>query len=279
MTPKNFLTILLLAIICLASVAVAQEVQPAPTAEPAEPASSAEPASPVAPQPQIKSKEELEAIQAIQAAMDPASRIAACDALIESFPKTEFNTFALQMAAISAQMMNDYEKMMIYGERTLEADPNNFVVMLAMANGMAQKTKKFDLDKEEKLGQSTEYAKRALELIDVAPRPNPGVTDAMWDDAKRDFTAQGYEALGMVGLVREDYEAAVENFKKSVDIAVLPNPATSVRLGAAYNKVGNPGEALATLDAVLTDTSLHPQIRQVAQSERARAAKMQAEKK
>jgi tetratricopeptide (TPR) repeat protein len=273
MTSKSIPTILLLAIICLASIAVAQEAQPAPAAEPAAAA------SPVAPQPQIKSQEELQAIQAIQSAMDPASRLAACDALIENFPKTEFHEFALQMATISAQMMNDYEKMMIYGERTLAVAPENYMVMLAMANGMAQKTQKFDLDKEEKLGQSTEFANKAIELIKVAPRPNPQITDDMWKEAKRDFTAQGYEALGMIGLVRENYEDAVENFKKAVDVAVIPNPATNVRLGAAYNKVGNPGEALATLDAVLADSNLHPQIRQFAQSERARAAKMQAEKK
>jgi len=271
MTSRKFLTIFLPAIMCLASSAVAQEAQPAPAAPAA--------ATPVAPQPKIKSKEELAAIQAIQSAMDPASRLAACDALIENFPKTEFNAFALQMATVSAQMMNDYEKMMIYGERTLAADPDNYIVMLAMANGMAQKTQKFDLDKEEKLSQATEYANKAIELIKDAPRPNPGVTEEMWTEAKRDFTAQGYEALGMVGLVREDYQSAVDNFKKAVDTAVIPNAATNVRLGAAYNKIGNPGEAIATLDSVLADTNVHPQIRQFAETERARAVKMQAEKK
>ena len=50
-------------------------------------------------------------------------------------------------------------------------------------------------------------------------------------------------------------------------------------LAAAYNKIGNPGEAIAMLDSVLADTNIHPQIRQFAQSERAIAVKLQAEKK
>ncbi len=270
MTTKKILIGVLLTIFCLVALGAAQQAQEA--AEPAQPS------SPVAPQPQIKSQQELEAIQAIQNAPDPTSRIQACEDLAVKFPESEFKGFALQMATISAQMMDDYEKMMIYGDRTLEADPDNFVVMLAMANGLAQRTKKFDLDKEEKLSRATELATKALDIIDGAPRPNPQVTDEQWESAKNDFRAQAYEAMGIVELVREDYPEAVDAFKKAVDVGVMSNPATKVRLAAAYNQVGNPGEAIVTLDDVLAEADLHPQIRQIAQAERARAVKLQESK-
>jgi len=230
--------------------------------------------SPVAPQPQIKSQKELEAIQKILQAPDDRSRIKAAEELIQNFADSEFKGFALQMATLSAQQLNDYEQMMVYGERTLEVDPNNFAVMLTMASAMAQRTRKFDLDKEEKLQRATDLVNKAMGILENAPRPNPQVSDQQWEAAKRDFRAQGYEALGLVALAREDYPKAIEWFKKAIDTGVSPNPATKLRLAAAYNMVGNHDEAIATLDDVLADPQLHPQLREIAQNERLRAVQL-----
>ena len=52
-----------------------------------------------------------------------------------NFADTEFKAIALQVAAASAQQKNDFEKMVVYAERTLEADPKNYPAMLMLANG------------------------------------------------------------------------------------------------------------------------------------------------
>ncbi len=211
-------------------------------------------------------------------AADPASRVEAVDKFVTDFPDSEWTGFALQVATISYQAMNDYENMMIYGERTLEADPDNFTVMLAMAAAMAQKTREFDLDKEEKLTRASELANKALGIIENAPRPNPNVTEEMWVSAKSDFKAQAQEALGMVAMVRDNHQEAADHFKQSIDVGSTPSPITKVRLAAAYTELGNYGEAIATLDDVLADSDLHPQIRRIAEDERARAMKAQEAK-
>src|SRR5919112_5979891 len=77
-------------------------------------------------QPKPKSQKEVDAIMAIQNAQEPAARIAAVENLLTKFADTEFKPYALMVAAASAQQMNDFEKMVIYAERTLEADPKNF---------------------------------------------------------------------------------------------------------------------------------------------------------
>ena len=242
-------------------------------------AAGAQSSSPVAPQPKIKSQKELQAIQAMMNAADPNSRIEAANKFVEEFPDSEFKAFGLQVATLSYQMLNDYDNLMIYGERTLEADPNSYGVLLAMANALAQRTREFDLDKEEKLGRATEYANKALEILEKAPRPNANVTDAQWEKAKSDLRAQAHEALGLVALDRKDYEKAVTELKLAVDLATSSNEGTKVRLGAAYNGVGNYGEAIATLDAVLAKQNLHPAIRRVAEAEKAKAVKLQEAKK
>jgi len=274
---NRFLCRILLVLMGAAALLFSQETQEAgPPLTPPEAPPQAQ--SPVAKQPQIKSQKELEAIQAITNALDPNSRMKACDDLVADFPDSEFKAFALQMATISAQMLNDYDKMMIYGERTLEADPNNYVVMLAMANALAQRTREFDLDKEEKLKRAEDLANKALELLATAPRPNPQVTDEQWEQAKADFSSQAHEALGLVALVRKNYNVAVEEFKKAIDIAHTPNAATKVRYAAALNQQGNHDEAIVVLDDVLSDAQLHPTIRQIAQSERLRAVKLKEAK-
>lgn len=248
-----------------------QEAPQAPQAAP--PAGS-----PVAPQPKIKSQKELEAIQAIGSALDPASRIKACEDLIKNFADSEFKTFALQMAALSAQEANDYEKMMIYGERTLEADPDNYMVLVAMASGLAQRTREFDLDKEEKLKRSADYANRALKALGTALRPNPNITEEQWEGAKRDFRAQAHESLGMGAMVRKDYDTAIAEFKTAIDTGATPNPGVKLRLAAALNEKGNHDEAIAMIDDILADADLHPQIRSIAQNERLRATQMKEAK-
>jgi tetratricopeptide (TPR) repeat protein len=249
----------------------AQEAQQAPAA-------AEESTSPVAPQPAIKTQEELNGLQAILTAASNQARIDAVDAFVEKFPKSEWLGFALQLGAVSYQQMNDYENLMIYGERALEADPNSYQVMLAMATALAQRTREFDLDKEEKLSRATELANDALKTLSTALRPNANITDAQWEAAKNDLTSQAYEALGMVAMIRENYEEAVDQFKKSIDMNTNPVPVTQVRLGSAYINLGNYGEAMATLDAALANPELQGQARELAQTQRDRAEKMQAEK-
>ena len=125
-------------------------------------------------QPKPKSQKEVEAIQAIFSAQDPDGRIAAAEKLLTDFADTEFKAIALQVAAASAQQKNDFEKMVVYAERTLEADPKNYAAMLMLANGIAQRTREFDLDKEEKLTRSEKYAKNAMDIVKTAAKAASG---------------------------------------------------------------------------------------------------------
>ncbi len=70
---------------------------------------------------------------AIFNAQTPDARIAAAEKLLTEFADTEFKAVALQIAAASAQQKNDFEKMVVYAERTLEADPKNYPAMLMLA--------------------------------------------------------------------------------------------------------------------------------------------------
>lgn len=222
-------------------------------------------------QPQVKSQKEAEAVMAIFQALDADTRIQAAQELLNKFADTEFKSIAMQMIAASYQQKNDFENMVIWAERTLEADPKSYHAMLMLATGIAQRTREFDLDREEKLARVEKYAHQAMDILKTLPKPRPDVPDDQWEAAKKDFTSQAHEALGLAAMTRKKYDVAIAEFKLAIEGAANPDPATMVRLGAVYNLAGKHDDAIKVLDKVMGDAQVHPVIKQFAQAERARA--------
>lgn len=249
-------------LICAAGLLLAHQAQPAPQA-----ASQ----SPVAKQPVVKSKGEADAIMAMFNAKDSDSRIAAGESLVQKFADTQFKSLALFFIAASYIEKNDYEKTITYAERSLQADPENYQAMLLIARTLAGRTKEFDLDREEKLATVEKHGNRVLEILKTAPRPNPNITDEQWAGAKRDFTAQVYEAFGTAAMARNKPDQAIEQYRKAVEASPNPDPATMVRLGVAYAKAAKYDDAVASFDKVMAMPQVDQSIRGVAQAERVRA--------
>lgn len=230
-------------------------------------------------QPKPKSQKEVEAIQAVFGAQDPDARIAAAESLIVKFADTEFKSLAMYIATVSAEQKNDTEKIMIYGERTLEADPKNYGAMLVMARALASRTREFDLDKEDKLSKATKLANDALGMVTTAPKPRPDIPDEQWEAAKKDFAAQGHEAKGLAAMVRKKYDEAITELKMASDLQQQKDPATMVRLASVYTDAGKYDEAIALCDQISAMADAPAQIKQVASQTKMKAAMAKAQKK
>jgi tetratricopeptide (TPR) repeat protein len=225
-------------------------------------------------QPAPKSKSEMEALQAMFGAADPDSRIKAAENLLTKYADTDFKALALYLESMSYQQKNDYEKMIVYAEQSVQADPKQYPALLLLAKGIAQKTREFDLDREEKLTKAEKYAKDALEILKDAPKPNPQITDDQWAQAKKEYMAQGHEALGYAAMARKNLDVAISEMKLALEES--PDPVTMVRLAAAYNLSKKPDDALVLIDKVMAMPDLHPSIRQFAQAEKVRATQMKS---
>lgn len=224
----------------------------------------------------VKSQKEAEAIQAMFQAPDPATRIAAAKELITKFADTDFKSTAFYIMAFSAQQTGDLENVVVYGEQALEADNKNYGAMILIGSALAQRTREFDLDREEKLGRAEKLSKEAIELVKTAPKPNPGITDEQWEGAKKDYTGQAYEGLGMAAMARKNYEACASNLQLAVDNASQPDPATLVRLGNCLGKINKFDEAIAALDRAINDQSAAPVVKQAATQEKLSLMKQKA---
>jgi tetratricopeptide (TPR) repeat protein len=232
----------------------------------------AAPAGPTGPQP--KSKSEVEALQALQAAGgDPDKTIAACENLITKFADTEFKTIALFLEASAYEKKKDFEHMVIYAEKVLEAMPQDIQTNLMLAKYYATSTRENDLDKEEKLTKAEKYSNAVIEVAKTAPKPNPGISDKDWEDARKDMTAEAYNAVGLGNLTRKKFDAAAINFKAAIDANSRPEPAYMVRAASALQSAGKNDEAIVWCDKIAADPTAHPQIKQIAQNVRALAVK------
>jgi len=249
-----------------------QQAKPAQAA----PAAAVPAGSPVAKQPAVKSQPEGQAVMAIIQAQDPDGRIKAAKDFLAKFPDSEFKSMALFMATASYQQKNDYENTIVYGEQTIEADPQSFQAMLMLGQTIASRTREFDLDREEKLKNAEGYATKAIEVLKTAPRPNPQFSDEQWEAVKKDLNTQALEIYALASMARNQPDKAIEQFNAVLKSSPSPDPTTLVRLAAAYSKVNKFDEAIATLDKVLATPELHPTVKQIAEAEKKRAVEAKA---
>lgn len=142
-----------------------------------------------------KSQKEVDALMAIQNAADAESRLAAIESLLTKFADTEFKVVVLEMATETARMKGDAEKTIIYGERVLAADANNIATMAVLAKLIAERTREFDLDKEDKLKQAEAYAKKVLELAPTAKKNNTMMSDEQWAERVKDASSQDRKSV------------------------------------------------------------------------------------
>jgi len=230
-------------------------------------------------QPKPPAPEELKALQEIVNSKTVEARVAAVDSFVKGFPKSEYRNFALTMAAEAYETTGNVTKAIIYYQQALEANPMDYNSMLMLAAETARTTREFDLDKEEKLAKAEKYAKDGMALIPTATKPNPQLTDDQWANLKKEDTARGHEALGLIAVARKKYDDAAGEFKLATETSPEPQAATFVRMAGAYTDGGKPDQAIAALDKVLAMPNLPDQIKQVAQAEKTRAEKVKSAKK
>jgi tetratricopeptide (TPR) repeat protein len=226
-----------------------------------------------------KSKNEQDAVIAVMKASTPDEKIAAAENLLTKYKDTEFKSFALLQAAQGAQLKGDQVAAITYGSRAIEADANNFQALLLVSGLLAQSTREFDLDKDEKLGRSTKMANDAIAAVNAAAKPNPALTDDQWAGIKKDMISQAHDTLGTIAMVLKKYDTAIAEFKSSIEVAATPEPATSVRLAAAYTNVGKFDDSSALLDKVTADPAVSAPIKRAAQAEKMRVEKAKSVQK
>lgn len=238
-----------------------------------------QPAAPAGPHP--KSQKELEALQKVQAAQqakDWDGELAGITNVLENFANTDFKIQLLNMAMGAAQQKNDLPLIVTWGERLMEADPNDISSRVTLAEATAQHTRENDLDKAQSIQKINDYAHKAQELLNANPKAPEGIPDAEWPAYKKQLTSQTYDALGQAAALEKKYPEAVADFKQAADTDPSSSAVSIARMAKAYVENKQYDEAIATADKVLAMSDASPSVKSFAQAQKDNATKLKGAK-
>ncbi len=196
--------------------------------------------------PNFKSQEELDAFLMIQQAADVPSQAAAGQAFLAEYSNSEAASLASYMTMLAYQQMDDFENMLLYGDMVLESEPPPGMLagtLISLAGAIPNRTREFDLDKEEKLTRAEDYAKRAMALIPTLPKLDPNMTDDDWLATKMEFMSQCHEALGNTEAKRGNHAQAEGSLRKALEMAPQPAAFTYFSLAKVLKEQNKEEEA------------------------------------
>jgi tetratricopeptide (TPR) repeat protein len=234
-------------------------------------------------QPQAKTQQELDAYKKFESEPDIAKKAVAGEQFIKDYPESELigpyaspllvdvyqrlnnfkkvveygekalsanppqqtTLFVYQAIVIAYQQLNDYEKTVEWAEKYLKVDPNNAFALYMLATVIPERVKEDDLDRQQKLDHTTDYAKKLLEVTNSMQKPAP-MTEDQWKMQKAQLQGGAYSALAFVAMHKKSYDEAISEYKKSLE--VYPKDAIAYyRLGLSYSFAKKNDEALKAL--------------------------------
>ncbi len=230
-------------------------------------------------QPTPKTAEEYAAYQKFWNAQEPDEKIKFAEEFLQKYPESELKTFAYRKEMEAYQQKNDFEHMRDFGEKILDAEPNDAISLILLATAIPERTKDTDLDRDQKLSTAEGYAKRALEAIGKLEKPNPQVTDQQWEAVRNDARSNAYAAIGLVNLYRKSYPAAEEAFKKATELQQQPDPILWFRLSLTLDFTKKYEDGLAAAEKSVSLGGVKSGGRDVAADERDRLKKIIEQRK
>jgi tetratricopeptide (TPR) repeat protein len=230
--------------------------------------------------PHPKSQKELEALQKVQTAQQSGNwdaELAAINNVLENFADTDFKPQLMTMAMAAAGQKNDYAQIVTWGDRLIQADPNDIPARVTLAEATAQHTRENDLDKAQSIKKIDDYANKALDLLKATNAAPVGVPDNLWPDYKKQLTSQSYDAIGQAAALDKKFPEAITAYKSALD--AQPNsPVPSARLAKVYVDAKQYDDAISAADKVLAMNDAPPAVKQFAQQQKDAATKLKGAK-
>jgi len=142
-------------------------------------------------------------------AKDPAKRAGLLTRFAQIYPDSPYANQAFGVAATSYQQAQNAPRMLEVANGLLAKDPNNLGMLLLLSD--------YYCDKTDQLTKAETYAKKAISLLDAAPKPE-GVTDEQWAQQKSLQKGLALSSLGQVNIEKKDNAQAVQNLKAAAPL-------------------------------------------------------------
>lgn len=185
-------------------------------------------------QPGPKTVEERDAFMALRNELDPAKQIELGDQFMKKYPDSTLRSFVYEMLCNAYRQQNNFDKTVEYGEKAIAENPNSLLALVIVAAAVPERVGDNELDREQKLTKSEQYAKHALQLISALSKP-PTMSEQEWDIQRKTFESSPHASLGLVYLKRKMFKQAAAELKQATELNVAqPSSVDYFRLGVAY---------------------------------------------
>lgn len=167
-----------------------------------------------------------------------SKRAALLTKFAQIFADSSYANQALGVAATAYQQAQNTPKMLEVANGLLAKDPNNLGMLLLLAD--------FYCDKPDQVDKASTYAKKAISLLDAAPK-SEGMTDEQWTQQKALQKGLALSSLGQVNIEKKDNAQAVENLKAAAPLVKVDDGSyarNQYRLGFALLNLKRNAEAM-----------------------------------
>ena len=201
------------------------------------------------------SPKEMAAFQALVQTRDPQQRLALVRQFLASYPESSLRSRTYAAGAEAYRMQGNFDQAVEYGEKALELSGRDPLVLILLADALAEGAVSTVPDAQQRLSRAEEYARQALGLLPdmfaAAPQP-PDVSSEQFRMQWNYIEAQPHATLGFIYLRRQDYARAEEELQQATALnRIKPNAVDFLRLGFAHMRQEEWVEAKAAFDRCL----------------------------
>jgi len=180
---------------------------------------------------------EAAAFNVIASENDAKSRMSSIERFTPAFPNSRFDEQIASYAMVSLSELKDNQRLVSYGEKTLQTNPNSLPTLLLLAGTFADDPKPGSLNK------ATTYAQKAIEVAKA---------DAPDADRSRKLSAGiAHSTLGYALMKQDKTQAAAAELKTGAGLLKgIDDQQYAIalyRLGYAYAKLSKVTEAREVL--------------------------------
>ncbi len=194
--------------------------------------------------PAAKTQPEFDAYKAAMAQTDGAALEKAADDFAAKFPDSELRALLYTAAGQRYQQANNADKMMDMARKVLAIDADDPASLVGLAQGIAEKTRDTDLDKDQRLAEAKKDAERALVTVDTDV-PTAGYPPEKLAAYKGFLRSEAYAVLGKMAADGKNWTEAETDLRKSIDaLPDQPDPVAVFRLAVALDMQNKVPEAL-----------------------------------
>jgi len=208
--------------------------------------------------PAAKTQPEFEAYKAAVAQTDAAAVEKAADDFAAKFPDSELRAMLYTSAMQRYQQANNTDKMMDMGRKILAIDPDDPTALIGVAQGLAERTRDTDLDKDQRVAEAKKNAEHALVTIDTDV-PTSGYPPEQLAAFKSFLRSEAYLILGTLSFKASNWPDAELNLRKSIDaLPQQPDTVGVFRLAVALDMQNKLPEAMKYADQAVELTKDRP---------------------